>query len=80
MIFSVVFYGSYSSNNVTERQEVLGRTNGAISFDTTQTSYKTTRPAIILLCVFVAALAFLPNRCLATIRGYTCTQSDGKDL
>jgi hypothetical protein len=32
----------------------------------------------IVVCVFVAAVTFLPSRYLANIRGYT--QIDGRDL
>jgi hypothetical protein len=33
-------------------QEVLGRTNHLISFDTIRTAYKTTRPTVLLLHVW----------------------------
>jgi hypothetical protein len=36
--------------------------------------------SFIVLCVFVAAVTCLPSRCLATIGGYTDTQTDGRDL
>jgi hypothetical protein len=53
-------------------QEVLERTNRLLSFDTTWTAQKTTSPTVLLLLrVFVAAVTFLPIRCLATIGGYT---------
>jgi hypothetical protein len=52
------------------KQEVLGRTNRLLSFDTTQTANKTTRPRInLLLRVFVAAGTRFQSRCLATIGG-----------
>jgi hypothetical protein len=52
-------------------QKVLGRNNQPLSFDTTCTVQKTTRPTIVLLlCVFVAAGTCLPRRCVATIGGY----------
>jgi hypothetical protein len=34
------------------KQEVLGRTNRQLSFDTIQTAYKTPRPIIPPLCVY----------------------------
>jgi hypothetical protein len=50
-----------------------------ISFDTTQTTQKTTRQAILpllLLFVFVATVTFLSSRCLETIVGYTHRHTD----
>jgi hypothetical protein len=32
-----------------KKQEVLGRTNRPLFFDTTRTAYKTTRPTVLLL-------------------------------
>jgi hypothetical protein len=47
-------------------QDVLGRSNHALSFNTTRTAEKTTLPILILLHVYS-----LPSRYLATIREYT---------
>jgi hypothetical protein len=32
-----------------KKQEVLGRTNRLVSFDTTRTAWKTTRPTVLIL-------------------------------
>jgi hypothetical protein len=45
------------------KQEVLGRTNRLLSFDTTRAAEKTTRPTSpLLLGAFVAAGICLPSR------------------
>jgi hypothetical protein len=52
------------------KQEVLGRTNRLLSFDTTRTAQKRMRPTIfLLLSVFVAAGTCLPRRCLSILWG-----------
>jgi hypothetical protein len=59
---------SEATNTHTREQEVMGRSSGQISFDTTYIARKTTRPTIILLLrVFVAAGTCLPSCCLARI-------------
>jgi hypothetical protein len=55
-----------------KKQEILGRTNRLLSFDMTRTAYETT---LNFTYVFVAAGEHLPNRCIATIGGYTDTQA-----
>jgi hypothetical protein len=56
--------------------EVLGRINRLLPLDTTKTG-----PAVRTACVFTAAVQFLPNHCLVSIRGYTykhtCTLTEG---
>jgi hypothetical protein len=45
---------------------------GYIFFDTTRATLKMTLPTILLLlCVFVTTITFLPSCCLATIGGHT---------
>jgi hypothetical protein len=61
----------------------MGRTNRLLSFATTRTAYKTTRPTILLLLpvYFFAVVLFLPIRCLAMIGDtHIDTQTDGRDL
>jgi hypothetical protein len=62
------------------KQEVLGRTNRLLSSGTTQTAYQTTHPPVLLLlCVFVAVVTFLPSQCLATIGdAHTDTETNGR--
>jgi hypothetical protein len=49
-------------------KEVLGRTNGLLSFDMTLTAYKTTRTILLLLCAYSFPVGkCLQSRFLATI-------------
>jgi hypothetical protein len=61
-------------------KEVLGRTNRLLSFDTTCTAQKTTRPTIfeIVAYVFIIAVTFLLSRYLQHTN--TDTQTDGRHL
>jgi hypothetical protein len=69
--------------NKIHKREVLGRINRLLSFYTTRTVYKTTRPIILLLLhvLFVMETCLL-SRCLRKTREetHTNTQTDEKDL
>jgi hypothetical protein len=56
-------------------KRIHGQTNRLL-FDKIRTAWKMTRPALLLLRVFVTAGTCLPSRCLATIH----IQTDGRDL
>jgi hypothetical protein len=61
-------------------QEVRGRTNRLLSFDTTRTARRSTT-ILLQLRVFVAAVTFLLSRYLATIADtHRDTQTDERDL
>jgi hypothetical protein len=64
-------------SNVEFKQEVLGRTNRLLSFDTTRDHVEDEKSKNSSI---VAAVTFLRSRCLATIVGYKCRQTDGRDL
>jgi hypothetical protein len=55
------------------KQEVLGRNNRLFSFDMTRAAIENSAPndSSIVACVFIAAVTFLPSRCLATIGCHT---------
>jgi hypothetical protein len=55
------------------KHEVLGRTNRPLSL-IRHRPYRKQRDhqSFTVACVFVAAVTFLPNRCLATLGEYTC--------
>jgi hypothetical protein len=57
-------------------QEILGRNNRLLSFDTTWTAVAT-RATVLLLHVFLVAGTCLRSRCPVTLRGYMCRQTDG---
>jgi hypothetical protein len=61
-----------------QKQEVLGRTNRLLSFDTTRTTTENdaSNNSSIVAFGFVGAVTFLPSRCLETIEGYTCRHKD----
>jgi hypothetical protein len=48
-------------------QELLGRTNRLLAFDTTRILWKTMRPTVLLLNVYSVPRKRLPSRFLATI-------------
>jgi hypothetical protein len=60
-----------------KKQEVLGRTNLLLSFDTTRTAYKMTRPTTLLLRVFIAAVTFLTEPLRSNV--HMRTQTDGRN-
>jgi hypothetical protein len=64
---------------IKNKQEVLGRTNYLLSFETTRTAKVTIRPTINFVAfIFFAAETFLTS--LATIVRDTDTRTDGRDL
>jgi hypothetical protein len=75
--YTVYFHVADSYFQPICKQEVLGRSNRPLSFDT-RTAEKTTRPTIILL-LRVYSLPrgrFLQSRCLATMGGYKYRHTD----
>jgi hypothetical protein len=52
-----------------ERKEVLGSTNRQF-LPTERMENDASNNSSIVTCVFIAAVTFLPSRCLAMIRGY----------
>jgi hypothetical protein len=52
-------------------EEVLGRTNCLLSFDTTHIENNSPTVFVVVVCVLLALVMFSPNHCLATIGGYT---------
>jgi hypothetical protein len=72
-----------ATNTTRNKQEVLGTTNRLFSFflryDTGRIENDAFNNFSVGACVFVAAVTFLPSRCLATIRGYTYRRTDSSE-